>query len=56
MFKQQELGFSDEQIISSLAVAGIIGNLVKQNASISGSECGCQAEIALEDYLGLTCN
>lgn len=35
----------DEQIINALAVAGIIGNLVKTNASISGAECGCQAEI-----------
>lgn len=36
---------SDEQIIRGLATAGIIGNLTKQNASISGAECGCQAEI-----------
>ena len=45
IFKQQELGFDDEEIVSALAVAGIIGNLVKHNASISGAECGCQAEI-----------
>ena len=45
MFKQQELGFDDDEVISALAVAGIIGNLVKRNASISGAECGCQAEI-----------
>lgn len=45
MFKQQELGYSDENIISALAVAGIVGNLVKRNASISGAECGCQAEV-----------
>ena len=45
IFKQQELGFDDEEVVSSLAVAGIIGNLVKRNASISGAECGCQAEI-----------
>lgn len=45
IFKQQELGFSDDEIISALAVAGIVGNLVKRNASISGAECGCQAEI-----------
>lgn len=44
-FKQEELGFSDEEIINALAVAGIIGNVVKTNASISGAECGCQAEI-----------
>lgn len=35
----------EKEIIDSLAVAGIIGNLVKTNASISGAECGCQAEI-----------
>lgn len=35
----------EEQIIDALAVAGLIGNLVKTNASISGAECGCQAEI-----------
>ena len=35
----------EEEIINALAVAGIIGNLVKTNASISGAECGCQAEI-----------
>jgi len=45
MFKQQELGFCDEKIISALAVAGIVGDLVKRNASISGAECGCQAEV-----------
>ena len=35
----------EEEILNSLAVAGIVGNLVKTNASISGAECGCQAEI-----------
>lgn len=28
-----------------MATAGLIGNLIKTNASISGAECGCQAEI-----------
>ncbi len=36
---------SEETIINALAVAGLIGNIVKTNASISGAECGCQAEI-----------
>jgi len=35
----------EDEIINALAVAGLIGNLVKTNASISGAECGCQAEI-----------
>ena len=38
-------GFPDEEIIDALAVAGIIGNVIRTNASISGAECGCQAEI-----------
>ena len=37
--------FRSEKIVKSLAVAGIIGNIIKTNASISGAECGCQAEI-----------
>ncbi len=36
---------SDRVIIRGLATAGIIGSLTKRNASISGAECGCQAEI-----------
>ena len=44
-FLQKKRGFTDTQIIHSLATAGIIGNLIKTNASISGAECGCQAEI-----------
>ncbi|WP_029916387.1 L-serine ammonia-lyase, iron-sulfur-dependent, subunit alpha [Pelobacter seleniigenes] len=34
-----------EDILHALATAGLIGNLVKQNASISGAEVGCQGEI-----------
>ena len=45
VYVQQQRNLSDEQILRGLAVAGIIGNLIKQNASISGAECGCQAEI-----------
>ena len=44
-YMQDEKGFSDEQIVNALCVAGLIGNIVKTNASISGAECGCQAEI-----------
>ena len=70
--------------IHALAIAGLIGNVVKQNGSISGAEVGCQgevgvacamaaaaaaavfggtipqieyaAEMALEHFLGLTCD
>lgn len=44
-YAQDTQGFTDEQIIRGLAAAGIIGSLTKRNASISGAECGCQAEI-----------
>ncbi|MEG1706487.1 MAG: L-serine ammonia-lyase, iron-sulfur-dependent, subunit alpha [Clostridia bacterium] len=76
--------YKETEILRALATAGILGNIVKSNASISGAECGCQAEIgtacamaaasiaelrgssveeieysaeiALEHYLGLTCD
>ena len=44
-YMKNEYRISDERIIKALAIAGIIGNVVKTNASISGAECGCQAEI-----------
>ena len=44
-YMQEKHNFSDRQICRALAVAGIIGNLTKTNASISGAECGCQAEV-----------
>lgn len=44
-YMQEKKGFSDKQVLKALAVAGLIGNLIKTNASISGAECGCQAEI-----------
>ena len=45
VYVQQQRKLTDEQMLRGLAVAGLIGNLVKHNASISGAECGCQAEI-----------
>jgi L-serine dehydratase len=42
---QETRQLSDEQILRGLATAGLFGNLVKQNASISGAEAGCQAEV-----------
>ena len=36
---------SEGRILKALATAGLIGNLVKRNASISGAEVGCQGEI-----------
>ena len=42
---QETRKLSDDDILRGLATAGLFGNLVKRNASISGAECGCQAEI-----------
>jgi L-serine dehydratase len=36
---------SDVDMLRALATAGIVGNLVKANASISGAEVGCQGEV-----------
>jgi L-serine dehydratase len=35
----------EQKVLEGLAVGGIIGNLIKHNASISGAEAGCQAEV-----------
>ena len=43
---------TDEEILRGLATAGLFGNLVKRNASISGAECGCQAEIGTACSMG----
>jgi len=45
LYQQQKHNYSDEKILEALLTAGLIGNLIKTNASISGAECGCQAEI-----------
>ena len=44
-YMQEKHGFSDKKVLDALAVAGLIGTIVKTNASVSGAECGCQAEI-----------
>ena len=44
-YMQEKKGFSDKDIVRALAVAGLIGQLVATNASVSGAECGCQAEV-----------
>lgn len=40
-------GFSEERILRALATAGIFGNVVKTNASVSGAEVGCQGEVGV---------
>jgi len=44
-YQQQKRNYTDTEIVHALAAGGIVGNLIKTNASISGSECGCQAEV-----------
>lgn len=44
-FVQTYYNASDKKILRALATAGLIGNLVKFNASISGAEVGCQGEV-----------
>lgn len=39
--------FSDERILHALATAGLFGNVVKTNASISGADVGCQGEVGV---------
>ena len=39
--------FSDIRILRALATAGLVGNIVKFNASISGAEVGCQGEVGV---------
>ena len=40
-------GFSDTRIVHAMATAGLFGNIVKYNASISGADVGCQGEVGV---------
>jgi L-serine dehydratase len=42
---QKNHEMSDKAIIKALATAGLFGNIIKKNASISGAEVGCQGEV-----------
>lgn len=44
---QTRYQFSDARIIRALATCGLIGTVVKHNASVSGAEVGCQGEIGV---------
>jgi len=41
----EEYELDETTTLRALAIAGLIGNLIKENATISGAEAGCQAEI-----------
>ncbi|MBU5483632.1 L-serine ammonia-lyase, iron-sulfur-dependent, subunit alpha [Clostridium sp. MSJ-11] len=42
---KEEYNLPKDEVLKGLAVAGLIGNLIKENATISGAEGGCQAEV-----------
>lgn len=44
-YMQEKNSLTEEDMLHGLATGGLIGNLIKKNASISGAEAGCQAEI-----------
>ena len=44
---QKTRDFSEMRILRALATAGLVGNVVKTNASISGAEVGCQGEVGV---------
>jgi len=42
---QEDKSYTDEQLVSSLLIAGAIGKIIATNATLSGAEGGCQAEV-----------
>lgn len=42
---REEYNLSEDEVLKGLAIAGLIGNIIKENATISGAEGGCQAEV-----------
>lgn len=44
---QQLSGITNEEIYDALLVAGLIGNIIRTNGSISGAEVGCQGEVGV---------
>ena len=49
---QTRYRFSDTRIIRALATCGLIGAIVKHNASVSGAEVGCQGEVGVACAMG----
>ena len=44
-YEKEMFGYDRDELVDALAVAGLIGQLIKTNASVSGAEAGCQAEV-----------
>jgi L-serine dehydratase len=46
-YLHEALGSSEMELLHAIAVAGLVGNVVKRNGSISGAEVGCQGEVGV---------
>lgn len=44
-YEKEMFGYDRDELVDALAVAGLIGQVIKTNASVSGAEAGCQAEV-----------
>lgn len=51
-YHYHNLGLSRQKIIQGLKIASIFGNIIKENATISGAQGGCQAEIGAACAMG----
>jgi len=47
LYMRNQYHLSDQKMYRALLTAGLVGNLVKHNGSISGAEVGCQGEIGV---------
>lgn len=48
----KDLGYPRKAVLDALKVAGLIGNLIQENATISGAKAGCQAEVGAACSMG----
>lgn len=46
-YLQRVMKHSEDAVLNALGTAGLVGNVVKKNASISGAEVGCQGEVGV---------
>ncbi len=46
-YLREAIGSSETELLRAIAVAGVVGNVVKRNGSISGAEVGCQGEVGV---------
>ena len=44
-YEKEMFGYDRDELVDALAVAGLLGQIIKTNASVSGAEAGCQAEV-----------